>query len=55
MNPGITDKEKQNLFDSIFENIYQVFLKIDLLTGDGVTLAAKDSAWKASTGMRFNF
>ncbi len=55
MNPDITDKEKQDLFDCIFENIYQVFLKIDLLTGDGVTLAARDDAWRVSTGMRFNF
>ena len=55
MNPDITDKEKLNLFDCIFENVYQVFLRVDLLTGDGVTLAARDDAWRVSTGMRFDF
>ena len=55
MNPDITDKEKLDLFDCIFESVYQVFLRIDLLTGDGVTLAARDDAWRVSTGMRFDF
>jgi len=55
MSLNITENEKKNLFDCVFENIYQVFLRIDLLTGEGVTLIAKDDTWKVSAGMRFNY